>query len=441
MFVNPSSSARCTQLPRAQDKVVFYEALKRVRDHIRAHGSIEGIDRSTVTFPDFKLVTAPQKVKKEVKDEPTEGNMQAAAAGQPLTQPAMGQDVTTAPQKAPAKPKKTRGRPKKESTASASKSTPTPQPTTDTNVPQGMNPQLTQMANEQLHLQQNHDQMQQQQQQQHDMNHYMNGNQMHAMQNEQFTNLKQSHPQLDMNNMQHDMSGNIKQEALEGTYHDKDLAAIIQQSINVQQSMFQQQQSMAANMIQHHGMNAGGIHPSFMMPVSNQPGGGAVKQERSDWPGYGVMPPVTSGPATTMAYPQYSCYWNYLPHTNAGAPTFMTNPYNSIPAAPQISRQQALAAAAGLHNTVGVSMAQQQGQQQQQQNMVMTTSATAAVTASAVAPQAQPQVPTYSSPQDPSSPAMSSQSNLTQASLDSLPKADSASTVANWLQNIPNSSQ
>ena len=449
VFVNPSSSARCTQLPRAVDKVPFYQALKRVRDHIRAHGSIEGIDRSTVTFPDFKLVTAPQKAKKEVKAEPTEGGP-VPNSSQPSQQPQPGgnttQQAAAQPQKkAPAKPKKPRGRPKKDSAASQPKQTnqanngtnpqqPTPNNMAATVAPQQTNLQAHQSQQQMLsqlgsggqmpphQSQQMQSQMPQNQQQ---MNHFMNGNPMQHMHNEQSEAHQNSVNNMPGQSSQQQMGGNnIKREVLDGTHHDKDLAAVIQQSINMQQSIYQQ--SMAS-MMQHQGMNGNGLHPGLMLQMPPQPGSG-VKQETPDWSGYGIMPPVTSAPPTTLgAYQQYS-FWDYLPHAavaTTGA-SYMTNPYNGIQA-PQIAHQQAVAAAAALQTSV--SIAQQQQQQPQQAQAV-----------SAATPQ-QPQIPTYSSPQNPSSPAMSSQSNLTQASLDSLPKADSASTVANWLQNIPNSSQ
>lgn len=452
MFVNPSSSARCTQLPRAADKVPFFEALKRVRDHIRAHGSIEGIDRSTVTFPDFKLVTAPQKVKKEVKAEPTEGGAQPNGVQQAA--PRAGVIIPQQPlpdqpsKKAPAKPKKPRGRPKKEPTTTQPEQpnqalNAVPQPTLNNtqSAPQQMNLQQhqTQQQQQQHMPPQLVGQMQQNQQMQPQMpphqqiNPFMNNMPMQQMHNEQseahqnINNISAGQQQQQTTQQQMGGGDNIKREVLEGNHHDKDLAAVIQHSINIQQSMYQQ--SMAASMMQHQGMNGNGLHPGLMLQMQQQqqPGSG-VKQETPDWPGYGVMPPVTSAPPTTLgAYPQYS-FWDYLPHAAvagaSGAP-YMTNPYSSIQA-PQIAHQQAVAAAAALQSSA-VSMAQQQQQQQAQAVQV-------------AAPQ-QPQIPTYSSPQNPSSPAMSSHSNLTQASLDSLPKADSASTVANWLQNIPNSSK
>lgn len=53
VYVMPSSSARCSQLPRAVDKVPFYAALKKLRDHLR--GDLKELDDSEVCFPDLEL--------------------------------------------------------------------------------------------------------------------------------------------------------------------------------------------------------------------------------------------------------------------------------------------------------------------------------------------------------------------------------------------------
>lgn len=63
----PSSSARCSQLPRAIDKVPFYEALRKFRDHL--NGKLPDLQESEITFPDVALKTA---VKKEPKEENSE---------------------------------------------------------------------------------------------------------------------------------------------------------------------------------------------------------------------------------------------------------------------------------------------------------------------------------------------------------------------------------
>ena len=56
IWVMPSSSARCAQLPRAMDKVPFYSALKKFRDFL--NGLIPEIDDSEVVFNDPKIRAA-----------------------------------------------------------------------------------------------------------------------------------------------------------------------------------------------------------------------------------------------------------------------------------------------------------------------------------------------------------------------------------------------
>lgn len=68
IWVMPSSSARCAQLPRAIDKVPFFEALRKFRDFLT--GRIPHIDECEVTFANVVLKNwAPKKgIKKEEKD-------------------------------------------------------------------------------------------------------------------------------------------------------------------------------------------------------------------------------------------------------------------------------------------------------------------------------------------------------------------------------------
>lgn len=111
MWVMPSSSARCAQLPRAADKVPFYAALKKFRDYL--NGLIADLDETEVVFNDQKLKTFYESdVKVEHKDE--EGNYYpfARVPGNELT------DLSNAVVKKepfdPTRPeKKKRGRPKK----------------------------------------------------------------------------------------------------------------------------------------------------------------------------------------------------------------------------------------------------------------------------------------------------------------------------------------
>lgn len=68
----PSSSARCSQLPRCVDKLPFYVALRKLRDNLR--GDLPNLDDSEVTFPDLELKVEPKKEKldAEVKQEITD---------------------------------------------------------------------------------------------------------------------------------------------------------------------------------------------------------------------------------------------------------------------------------------------------------------------------------------------------------------------------------
>ena len=62
LFVMPSSSARCAQLPRAVDKVPFYVALKKLRDYLK--GDLASLDESEVVFPNVDL-----RPRADAKDE------------------------------------------------------------------------------------------------------------------------------------------------------------------------------------------------------------------------------------------------------------------------------------------------------------------------------------------------------------------------------------
>jgi hypothetical protein len=71
LWVMPSSSARCAQLPRAVDKVPFYEALKKFRDHLS--GSLPDLDPCEVVFANVSLKNPVRKIKTEVDDFGTYG--------------------------------------------------------------------------------------------------------------------------------------------------------------------------------------------------------------------------------------------------------------------------------------------------------------------------------------------------------------------------------
>ncbi len=75
VWVMPSSSARCAQLPRAIDKVPFFEALVKFRDFL--NGKIAEPDECEVTFANVVLKNWPSKtaIKKE------EGQTESSAPG------------------------------------------------------------------------------------------------------------------------------------------------------------------------------------------------------------------------------------------------------------------------------------------------------------------------------------------------------------------------
>lgn len=68
VYVMPSSSARCSQLPRASDKVPFFVALRKLRDHLR--GLLPHLDETEIVFPDLDLKVEPRKDRR-VSDEPS----------------------------------------------------------------------------------------------------------------------------------------------------------------------------------------------------------------------------------------------------------------------------------------------------------------------------------------------------------------------------------
>jgi len=70
IFVLPSSSARCSQLPKVIDKVPFYAALKKFRDHLNGQLSYVLSDLD-IMFPDFKVAL---EVNKEETNKSIEGN-------------------------------------------------------------------------------------------------------------------------------------------------------------------------------------------------------------------------------------------------------------------------------------------------------------------------------------------------------------------------------
>lgn len=76
LWVMPSSSARCAQLPRAVDKVPFYEALKKFRDHLS--GILPELDPCEVVFANVSLKNPVRKIKTEMDDFGTFGGLDSA---------------------------------------------------------------------------------------------------------------------------------------------------------------------------------------------------------------------------------------------------------------------------------------------------------------------------------------------------------------------------
>ncbi len=84
MWVMPSSSARCAQLPRASDKVPYYTALKKFRDYL--NGAVSVLDENDIVFQYCKLKTFPRNTapKEEIKikeEELDEDDLDSAASG------------------------------------------------------------------------------------------------------------------------------------------------------------------------------------------------------------------------------------------------------------------------------------------------------------------------------------------------------------------------
>lgn len=71
IWVMPSSSARCAQLPRAVDKVPFFLALKKFRNYLTGVSN-NPPDEEEIVFANVVLKNYPRKavVKTEVKKEP-----------------------------------------------------------------------------------------------------------------------------------------------------------------------------------------------------------------------------------------------------------------------------------------------------------------------------------------------------------------------------------
>ncbi|KAA0193657.1 hypothetical protein HAZT_HAZT008333 [Hyalella azteca] len=67
VWVMPSSSARCAQLPRALDKVPFYSALRKFRDYL--NGSVDHITEEEMTFAHVKLKNFKKEDKVVIEED------------------------------------------------------------------------------------------------------------------------------------------------------------------------------------------------------------------------------------------------------------------------------------------------------------------------------------------------------------------------------------
>lgn len=78
----PSSSARCAQLPRAEDKLPFFVALRKLREHLR--GERPHLEDSEVIFADyteFRVTTPdPKSLRKAERRRKRKAEAAAAAA-------------------------------------------------------------------------------------------------------------------------------------------------------------------------------------------------------------------------------------------------------------------------------------------------------------------------------------------------------------------------
>lgn len=60
----PSSSARCSQLPRAEDKLPFYVGLRKLRDFV--NGKLHSLNETEITFPDIKIKDTDDVLQKTI---------------------------------------------------------------------------------------------------------------------------------------------------------------------------------------------------------------------------------------------------------------------------------------------------------------------------------------------------------------------------------------
>lgn len=85
LWVMPSSSARCAQLPRAVDKVPFFEALRKFRDYL--NGRLPKIEDCEVVFANVSLRNWNSNHSTDVKGEHLDYNNHSVEEVNPNLQP------------------------------------------------------------------------------------------------------------------------------------------------------------------------------------------------------------------------------------------------------------------------------------------------------------------------------------------------------------------
>ena len=93
LWVMPSSSARCAQLPRAVDKVPFFEALRKFRDYLT--GKLAKIEDCEVVFANVSLRNWSSKcIKTEIdSSDDINPNLQPYSDGVPANVPSSVTEV------------------------------------------------------------------------------------------------------------------------------------------------------------------------------------------------------------------------------------------------------------------------------------------------------------------------------------------------------------
>lgn len=94
VFVMPSSSARCAQLPRAEDKLPFFVALRKLRDFVR--GELAELPDSEVVFADYTEFRVTQPDPKSLRKAERRRKRKAEAAAAAAMAAALASGASTA---------------------------------------------------------------------------------------------------------------------------------------------------------------------------------------------------------------------------------------------------------------------------------------------------------------------------------------------------------